>query len=83
METNRYSWHSVNPVLVNRERCCVSNYYFSKNSPEARPYYHVTSFLGRPGQSGLRLLGHLDNALRQSIAVLTGQSRGKSLSRGA
>jgi Rps23 Pro-64 3,4-dihydroxylase Tpa1-like proline 4-hydroxylase len=82
METNRASWHSVSPVEVDRERCCVSNYYFSTNSPEERPYYHVTSFLGRPGQSALRLFGYVDNALRQSIAVLTKQSRGKSLSRG-
>jgi Rps23 Pro-64 3,4-dihydroxylase Tpa1-like proline 4-hydroxylase len=83
METNRFSWHSVSPIVVDRDRCCVSNYYFSACSPEQRPYYHVTSFLGRPDQTGLRVLGRIDNFLRQAVAVLTGQSRGKSLSRGA
>jgi Rps23 Pro-64 3,4-dihydroxylase Tpa1-like proline 4-hydroxylase len=81
METDRHSWHSVSPVVVARDRCCVSNYYFSKNSPEQRPYYHVTSFIGRPDQTALRLWGRVDNLARQSVAVLTGQSRGKSLSR--
>jgi Rps23 Pro-64 3,4-dihydroxylase Tpa1-like proline 4-hydroxylase len=83
METNRLSWHSVSPITVDRDRCCVSNYYFSQISPEQRPYYHVTSFIGRPHQTGLRVLGRVDNFLRQSVAVLTGQSRGKSLSRRA
>jgi Rps23 Pro-64 3,4-dihydroxylase Tpa1-like proline 4-hydroxylase len=82
METGRHSWHSVNPVKVPRERCCVSNYYFSRNSPEQRHYYHVTSFIGRPDQTALRLWGRVDNLARQSVAVLTGKSRGKSLSRG-
>jgi 2OG-Fe(II) oxygenase superfamily len=83
METNRFSWHSVSPVVIDADRCCVSNYYFSKGSPERRPYYHVTSFLGRPNQTGLRVLGRIDNFLRQSVAVVSGQSRGKSESRGA
>lgn len=82
METNRFSWHSVNPILVENERCCISNYYFSAQSPERKPYYHVTSFLGRPDQPRLRALGRVDNFARQCIAVLTGKSRGKSLSRG-
>lgn len=82
METDRHSWHSVNPVKVPRDRCCVSNYYFSRNSPEPRHYYHVTSFIGRPDQTALRLWGRVDNLARQSVAVLTGKSRGKSLSRG-
>lgn len=81
METNRASWHSVNPVRVDKNRCCVSNYYFSKNSPESRDYYHVTSFLGRPGQTVRRFVGRIDNFVRQSIAVTFEMSRGKSLSR--
>lgn len=81
METNRTSWHSVSPVLVDRNRCCVSNYYFSRNSPEQRPYYHVTSFLGRPHQKVARLWARIDNHARQWIAVCLGVSRGKSLSR--
>jgi Rps23 Pro-64 3,4-dihydroxylase Tpa1-like proline 4-hydroxylase len=81
METNRTSWHSVNPVCVDKNRCCVSNYYFSQNSPEIHEYYHVTSFVGRPNQKIRRLWGRVDNALRQWIAVNLRISRGKSLSR--
>ena len=29
METNKQSWHSVNIVITDKIRCCVSNYYFS------------------------------------------------------
>jgi Rps23 Pro-64 3,4-dihydroxylase Tpa1-like proline 4-hydroxylase len=82
METGRHSWHSVSPVAVARDRCCVSNYYFSKSSPGQRHYYHVTSFIGRPDQTALRLWGRVDNFARQSVAVLSGKSRGRSLSRG-
>lgn len=83
METNRYSWHSVNPVVVDRNRCCISNYYFSKGSPEQRDYYHVTSFVGRPGQSFARAFGRVDNLARQWIAVAFKVSRGKSQQRHA
>jgi hypothetical protein len=81
METNKTSWHSVNPVVVDRNRCCISNYYFSTTSPEQRGYYHVTSFLGRPQQRMARAWGRIDNFMRQSIAVGLGVSRGKSQSR--
>lgn len=81
METNRHSWHSVNPVQIDGDRCCISNYYFSSSSPEGRPYYHVTSFLGRPQQTALRLYGRVDNFMRQWVAVLTKRSRGKPLAR--
>jgi Rps23 Pro-64 3,4-dihydroxylase Tpa1-like proline 4-hydroxylase len=65
METNRESWHSVSPVVEEGARCCVSNYYFSQSSPDGDDYYHVTSYTGRPGQRGRRVLGQVDNALRQ------------------
>lgn len=81
METNRVSWHSVNPVAVEKNRCCISNYYFSSASPEGRDYYHVTSFTGRPEQTFARLWGRADNFMRQWVAVASGTSRGKSLSR--
>ena len=81
METNKVSWHSVNPVVVNKNRCCVSNYYFSKASPEPRDYYHVTSFVGRPGQTIRRAWGRVDNYMRQWIAVNLKVSRGKSETR--
>jgi len=81
METNRASWHSVNPVRAAEPRRCVSNYYFSVRSPDGGEYYHVTSFLGRPGQLGRRLWGRLDNAMRQTVASLLKISRGKHLGR--
>jgi len=81
METNKTSWHSVNRVLADRNRCCVSNYYFSKSSPDGSHYYHVTSFLGRPDEPFRRAWGRWDNFLRQRVAVGLKVSRGKSLSR--
>ena len=81
METNRTSWHSVDPVLSNIKRCCVSNYYFSKLSPSGENYYHVTSFTGRPNQSIQRLYGRVDNFLRQSVSSVLKISRGKQLAR--
>jgi Rps23 Pro-64 3,4-dihydroxylase Tpa1-like proline 4-hydroxylase len=69
MLTNRSSWHSVSPVSAEQARCCVSNYYFSKYSPEQEAYFHVTSFRGRPEQRVRDLL------LRADIAVRTGIRR--------
>jgi hypothetical protein len=73
------SWHSVSPVFVNRPRCCISNYYFSKISPEESDCYHVTSFSGRSGQKMKKALGVLDNALRnvisRSLKITTGIRR--------
>ncbi len=81
METNKTSWHSVNPVKVSGSRCCVSNYYFSTGSPSKTDYYHVTSFLGRPDQPFRRIYGHIDNRLRQFIAQTIKVSRGRDLGR--
>lgn len=64
METNRRSWHSVSPIIAAGPRCCVSNYYFSRQSPTGEDYYQVTSFTGRPEQRVRRMLGPLDNAAR-------------------
>lgn len=79
METNRRSWHSVSPVKVaDLPRCCVSSYYFSKNSPTGRDYYHVTSFTGRPGQIVRRTIGALDNAARTLARNLGARRRSDS-----
>lgn len=75
METNRHSWHSVSPVVVEGMRCCVSNYFFSAESPEARDYYHVTSFTGRPGQVARRAFGAVDNAARNFARQALGLRR--------
>jgi len=77
METTKCSWHSVDPVCSNIQRCCVSNYYFSKHSPEDYEYYHVTSYLGRPDEKFNRLYGRIDNALRGAFSKITGISKGR------
>jgi len=81
LETTQYSWHSVDHVLSNIQRCCVSNYYFSENSPENYEYYNVTSFVGRPHEGVKRFYGPIDNLLRNTFAKITGISRGKKLIR--
>lgn len=78
METNKRSWHSVSPVRAARPRCCVSNYYFSKQSPDAHDYFHVTSFSGRPDETGKRLLGYVDNRLRGLVSRALGTGRGRN-----
>lgn len=76
METNRRSWHSVSPVRVDRNRCCVSNYYFSRQSPLGRDYFHVTSFSARPEQRARRVLASID-AMARSVAGHLGLGRGR------
>jgi Rps23 Pro-64 3,4-dihydroxylase Tpa1-like proline 4-hydroxylase len=70
MATHRESWHSVNPVRVDGSRCCVSNYYFSKQSPTGQPYFHVTTFRGRPEQPVRNLVLHADALLRAGVRKL-------------
>lgn len=77
METNRRSWHSVSPVAFDGQRCCVSNYYFSKSSPEIEPYFNVTSFSARPQQKIRRLVATVDNWLRMKIRRMAPQGLGK------
>lgn len=81
METTRYSWHSVNKLLSNKARCCLSNYYFTKNSPlrSNNQYFHVTSFTGRPNEKFKRACGLLDNTVRNSISKILKFGRGRKL----
>ena len=65
--TDQKSWHSVSEVRAKRNRTCVSNYYFSKLSPEKEDYFHVTSFHGRPEQPLRDLLLRGDAALRALV----------------
>ena len=67
METNKRSWHSVSKVVSSRPRRCVSNYYFSKVSPDGNEYFHVTSFTGRPTELLKRVIGPIDNGLRNFV----------------
>lgn len=72
MATDRRSWHSVTEVTAPGLRTCVSNYYFSRQSPEDEDYFHATSF--RPEHArGLRdWLMRADNGLRTSILKWSG-----------
>jgi len=77
METNPWSWHSVNTVRAERLRCCVSNYYFSPTSPTGREYFNVTSFSARPEQRALRALAWVDNKLRSIVRLVAPSGLGK------
>lgn len=77
METNKTSWHSVSPVVVDRPRCCVSSYFFSEESPDATEYFHVTSFDGRPDETVKRFISSADNALRNVVSKTLKVGRGK------
>jgi len=77
METNKISWHSVSPVVVDSPRCLVSNYFFSEVSPDGSEYSHVTSFTGRPEETAKRTLGVLDNYVRNLGSRLFKIGRGK------
>jgi len=77
METNKTSWHSVSAVQIDSPRCCVSNYFFSTISPDETDYFHVTSFTGRPEETGKRVLGVVDNALRNTVSKALKFGRGK------
>jgi Rps23 Pro-64 3,4-dihydroxylase Tpa1-like proline 4-hydroxylase len=72
--TNRASWHSVDTILEDAPRTCVSNYYFSRLSPEAADYFHNTSFRGRPGEPVRDLLLRADTALRSAARRALGRS---------
>jgi Rps23 Pro-64 3,4-dihydroxylase Tpa1-like proline 4-hydroxylase len=67
MATHRSSWHSVNPIIVDGRRCCISNYYFSPVPLDTQDYFHVTSFRGRPGQTITDVALRTDILLRNGI----------------
>jgi Rps23 Pro-64 3,4-dihydroxylase Tpa1-like proline 4-hydroxylase len=67
MLTNKHSWHSVNEVTGQGRRCCVSNYYFSRKSPEENDYFHATSFRSEFGKGAADLVMQADNAVRTAI----------------
>lgn len=76
METNRKSWHSVNPVLCEEPRCCVFNYYFSEQSPEGEDYFHGSTFSlfnplfkARPEQKIRRAIDRVKNNLLKKLSA--------------
>ena len=81
METTRFSWHSVNKLLSNKARCCLSNYYFTKKSSlkSNNQYFHVTSFTGRPNEKYKIAYALLDNNIRNVISKILKFGRGRKL----
>lgn len=67
MVTHQGSWHSVSRNISGQNRCCVSNYYFSREPVGGRDYFHVTSFRGRPEQPLRDLLLRTDISLRMLL----------------
>ena len=67
MATHDTSWHSVNKVQVNRDRCCISNYYFSYNPLKEIDKFHVTKYRGRPKDTFTNLILDVDANLRMLI----------------
>jgi Rps23 Pro-64 3,4-dihydroxylase Tpa1-like proline 4-hydroxylase len=78
METHCFSWHSVNPVKVVGQRCCVSNYYFSPHPPGGIEHFHITCFMGRPEQRVRRALIKVDSTLRSLVRKAVKQGIGRS-----
>ncbi len=78
METHHLSWHSVSPVKKSGGlRKCVSNYYFSKESPLGYDYFHITAFSARPEQPLKRVVCQVDNFVRSTIRKLKPSGLGK------
>ncbi len=70
METNPWSWHSVNKVERDGLRKCVSNYYFSPRSPTGKEYFNITAFSAPPSQPLRRAWSHIDAAVRQAVRLV-------------
>ncbi|MBQ4822193.1 2OG-Fe(II) oxygenase [Aquimarina sp. MMG016] len=67
MSTHKRSWHSVNEVRIDSVRCCVSNYYFSKEPIDSQKGFHVTTFRARPGQYFKNKVLQIDSGLRMAL----------------
>ena len=67
MATDNTSWHSVSQVQADAARYCVSNYYFSKESPANCDYSHVTTFTGRPEERLKGMILKVDGIARNAI----------------
>lgn len=67
MATNDKSYHSVNEVQAGLQRRCISNYYFSPNSPNGYESFHVTYFMARPEQKLRRLVTRVDSEIRTLV----------------
>ncbi|RIA10420.1 Rps23 Pro-64 3,4-dihydroxylase Tpa1-like proline 4-hydroxylase [Flavobacteriaceae bacterium MAR_2010_72] len=67
MATHSSSWHSVNEVLIENNRCCISNYYFSDLPLKETDKFHITKFRGRPEDRFTNFILDFDSSLRMLI----------------
>ncbi len=67
MATHQKSWHSVSKVATDVARCCVSNYYFSKEPLTNEDEFHVTTFRGRPTERLKDVILQYDGFLRGAL----------------
>ena len=68
MATHKKSWHSVSPITTDKNRACISNYYYSDNPLiTSEDSFHVTSFRGRPNQKIRNSILKIDASLRQLL----------------
>lgn len=67
MATHNHSLHSVSPVVFDGFRCCVSNYYFSRQPLLENDSFHVTSFRARPEKKAQDWILKADAWLRMNI----------------
>lgn len=73
LATSRRSWHSVDRIIHNGVRTCVSNYYFAARAVtnEGRPiegdYFHPTTFRGFPDQPGRNAVLVADGMVRSGV----------------
>ena len=67
MATHHNSLHSVSPVTFKGFRCCISNYYFSKQPLLKDDVFHVTSFRARPEHKFQDLVLLADTGVRMVI----------------
>lgn len=70
MATHGASWHSVSPIVAEKQRACISNYYFSDSPLKDHDRFHVTSFRGRPEQKIRDVALRADVLLRQGVRKL-------------
>lgn len=70
MATHDASWHSVNTVTSENDRCCISNYYFSDFPLNPSDKFHVTTYSGRPEDRINNLILSFDASLRMFIRKL-------------
>lgn len=73
MGTTHQSLHAVSQIEVERERCCVVNYFFSHALPHKKRYsppYYSTSFRGRVGQPFRDLILRADGQIRSKLRTV-------------